>query len=256
MQLQHDTVGEEDRYLHVAITIVAFVAMFTKFVVSRATTAIRAECVQWGMGQNTPFSGRGSILLPKMTHDPEGLTANKISVIEQVAYKNNAFIIVLRETHRTTADKLVTPNLSLAGSVLSRKHGLATFVNGRLQWSFVDQSPEQSETECLYVDVAGYKIINVYKPTRSRFTSTATPTFSHPSLYVGDFNCHVSTGVTTKHLLTVRTWTLGQHPTTLDCCMTQRKRPVSLLTDGTSAPIWTWPSRVSARTANCRTHVF
>jgi len=205
MQLQHDTVGEEDRYLHVAITIVAFVAMFTKFVVSRATTAIRAECVQWGMGQNTPFSGRGSILLPKMTHDPEGLTANKISVIEQVAYKNNAFIIVLRETHRTTADKLVTPNLSLAGSVLSRKHGLATFVNGRLQWSFVDQSPEQSETECLYVDVAGYKIINVYKPTRSRFTSTATPTFSHPSLYVGDFNCHVSTGVTTKHLLTVRT---------------------------------------------------
>jgi len=45
----------------------------------------------------------------------------------------------------------------------------------------------------LCIDVAGYKIINVYKPPRSRFTPTAIPTFPHPSLYVGDFNCqHVN----------------------------------------------------------------
>jgi len=45
----------------------------------------------------------------------EGLTANKISAIEQLAYKNKAFIVVLQETHCTTADKLVIPNFSLAG---------------------------------------------------------------------------------------------------------------------------------------------
>jgi len=28
-----------------------------------------------------------------------GLTANKISVIEQIAYKNKVFIIVLQESH-------------------------------------------------------------------------------------------------------------------------------------------------------------
>ena len=39
------------------------------------------------------------------------------------------------------------------------------------------------------MDVAGYKIINVYKPPRSRLTPTAIPTFPHPSLYVGNFNC-------------------------------------------------------------------
>jgi len=39
----------------------------------------------------------------------EGITANKISVIEQLAYKNKAFIIVLQETHCITADKLVIP---------------------------------------------------------------------------------------------------------------------------------------------------
>jgi len=91
-------------------------------------------------------------MLPK-PHDPtelqlntEGITANKISVIEQLAYKNKAFIIVLQETHWTTADKHVIPNFSPARSILSRNHGLDTFVYQRLEWSLVDQSPEQSET--------------------------------------------------------------------------------------------------------------
>jgi len=62
-----------------------------------------------------------------------------------------------------------------------------------LEWSLVDQSPGQSETEWLCVEVVGCKLINVYKPTRSRFTPTAIPTFPYPSLYVGDFNCqHVN----------------------------------------------------------------
>ena len=123
------------------------------------------------------------------------LTADKISVIEQLAYKNKAFIIVLQETHCTFADKLAIPNFSQAGSILSRKHGLATFVHERLEWSLVDQSPEQSETEWLCGDVAGYNILDVYKPPRSRFTPTAILTFPHRSLYVGDFNCqHVNWG--------------------------------------------------------------
>jgi len=70
----------------------------------------------------------------------EGLTANKTSIIEQLAYKNKAFIIVLQETHCTTADKLVIPNFQLAGSVLSGNHGLAKFVHERLEWSLVNQS--------------------------------------------------------------------------------------------------------------------
>ena len=54
------------------------------------------------------------------------------------------------------------PTFLPAGLILSRNHGLATFVHERLEWSLVDQSPEQSETEWLCVDVAGYKIINIY----------------------------------------------------------------------------------------------
>jgi len=84
----------------------------------------------------------------------EGLTAGKITVIEQLAYKNKAFIIVLQETHCTTADRVVILNFSPAGSVLSRNHVLATFVHELLEWSLVDQSPEQSATEWLCGDVA------------------------------------------------------------------------------------------------------
>jgi len=125
----------------------------------------------------------------------EGLTAKKIYVIEQLAYRNKAFSIVLRQSHCTTSDKLVIPNFSLDGSVLSRNHGLATFVHEPLEWSLVDQSLELSETDWSCVDVARYEIINVYKPPRSRFTPTGIPTFPHPSLYVAN----MSTGVTTKH---------------------------------------------------------
>jgi len=158
----------------VALPVAAFLKMLTKSVNLRATTATRTGCVRHGAGHQTPFSGHGSRnaaedLRPNILQlNTEGLTADKISVIEQLAYKNKAFIIDLLETHCTTADKLVIPNFSLAGSILSRNHGLAMFVREWLEWSLVDQSPEQSETEWLCVDVAGYKIVNVYKPPRSR----------------------------------------------------------------------------------------
>jgi len=235
--------------------------MSTKPVTTRTTTASCAGYVQRGLGRETPGAGRGSgnaagdDARPSILQlNTAGGTANKINVIEQLAYKNKTFIIVLQETHCTTADKLVTPNFSPAGSVLSTEDDLVRFVHERLEWSLDDQSPEQSETEWLCVDVTGYKIIDVYKSPRSRFTPMAIPTFTHPSLHVGDSTAN--TGVTKKHPLTVRACTPGQHPTTLDCCMAQRKQPFSPLTNGTSAPTQTWPSRVSARTTDCLTDVF
>jgi len=178
-----------------ALPVAAFLEMLTKSVSKRATNVTHAGCVQREMGQTTPFSGRGSRNAAEDDPRPnilqlntEGLTDNKISVIELLAYKNKAFIIVLQETHCVTADKLVIPNFPLAGSILRRNHGLATFVHERLEWSLVDQSPDQSETEWLCVDVAGYKVVNVYKPPRSLLTCTTIPAFPHPSLYAGGFN--------------------------------------------------------------------
>jgi len=81
----------------------------------------------------------------------------------------------------------------------------------------------------LCIEVAGYKIINAYKPPHSRFTPTAILMFPHPRVCtLVTSTANTSTGVTTKHLLMVRAWTPGQYPTTLDCCITQRKQPASL----------------------------
>ena len=56
----------------------------------------------------------------------------------------------------------------------------------------------QLETEWRCIYLAGYKTFNVYKASSSRLTPTAIPTFPHPSLYVGDFNCQHANKVYSK----------------------------------------------------------
>ena len=113
----------------------------------------------------------------------------KICIVSHLANRCNTLVILLLETHCAHADRLVVSNYTLAGWALSRKHCLATFVREQLIWTFADQSLEGSATECLRVNVDGYKIVNIYKPPNSQLTPTAIPVLQHPCLYSGDFNC-------------------------------------------------------------------
>ena len=125
-------------------------------------------------------------------HSPsniEGLNASKMNVLHHLAMQSETLVILLQETYCTDAEKLVLPNYQLAGSSLSRKDGLATFVHERLRYTLLDQSPPTSEIEWLCVDVDGCKIVNVYKPTPTRLRTLDLPVFPHPCLYAGDFNC-------------------------------------------------------------------
>jgi len=88
--------------LHVALPVRTWLKMSTKSVTRRATTATRAGCVQRGLGRVTPGARRGSRDAAEDDPRPnilqlttEGITANKTSVIEQLAYKNKAFIVVV-----------------------------------------------------------------------------------------------------------------------------------------------------------------
>ena len=106
--------------------------------------------------------------VPVLQLNIEGLTASKMNVLHYLAVLYEALIILLHETHCACADKLTMPGFALAGSSLSGKHGLDTFVHDRLKWILVDQFPTTSETEWLCVDVNGYRIVNVYKPPPTR----------------------------------------------------------------------------------------
>ena len=96
------------------------------------------------------------------------------------AMQFETLVILLQETHCTDAEKLVLPNYQLAGSSLSRKHGLATFVHERLRYTLFDQSPPTSEIEWLCVNVDGYKIFNVYKPPPTSIANPGSPSVSSP----------------------------------------------------------------------------
>ena len=112
-----------------------------------------------------------------------------MNVFYYLALQSEALVILLQETHCTDAEKLVLPNYQLAGSSLSRKHGLATFVHVRPRYTLLDQSPPTSEIQWLSVDINGHKIVNVYKPPPTRVQSLNLPVFPHPCFYASDFNC-------------------------------------------------------------------
>ena len=96
----------------------------------------------------TPFSGLGDV--PQSGHTVnefrrpailqlkiKGLTASKMNVLYHLAVQIEVLVILLQETHCTCADNLTIPGFAIAGSSLSRKHGLATFVHDRLKWRSV-----------------------------------------------------------------------------------------------------------------------
>ena len=168
----------------------------------RVSTHSDVQC--GSANRQTSFSGQGNvrIKMPFSGHiankfrrptilqlNIEGFTASKMNVLHHLAMQSEALVILLQETHCTDAEKLVLPNYQLAGSSLSRKHGLATFVHERLRYTLLDQSPPTLEIEWLCVDVDGYKIVNVYKPPPTRLQTLDLPVFPHPCLYAGDFNC-------------------------------------------------------------------
>ena len=111
-----------------------------------------------------------------------------MNILYHLTLQSEALVMLLQDAHCTDAEKLVLPNYQLAGS-LSRKHGPAIFVHKRLRYMLLDQSPPTSKIEWLHVDVDGYKIVNIYKPSPMRLQTLDLPVFPHPCLYAGDFNC-------------------------------------------------------------------
>ena len=202
--------------------------------------------------RQTSFSGRGNvrIKLPFSGHiankfrrptilqlNIKGLTASKMNVLHHLALQSEALVILLQETHCINAEKLVFPNYQLAGSSLSRKHGLATFVHERLRYTLLDQSPLTSEIEWLCVNVDSYKIVNVYKPPPTRLQSLDLPVFPHPCLYAGNFNCRHAAGVTMTTVRTVSAWLAGQELIVLPSYIMPRTLLIFIPAAGTLAPI-------------------
>ena len=216
----------------------------------RVSTHSDVQC--GSANRQTSFSGRGNvrIKLPFSGHiankfrrltilqlNIEGLTASKMNVLHHLAMQSEALVILLQETHYTDAERLVLPNYQIAGSSLSRKHGLDTFVHQRLRYTLLDQSPPKSEIEWLCVDVDSYKIVNVYKPPPTRLRTLDLPVFPHPCFTLAILTVVMLTGVMTTTVRTVSAWLDGQVLIVFPCYIMPRTLPVFIPAAGTLAPI-------------------
>ena len=165
----------------------------------------------------------------------EGLTASKMNVLHHLALQSEALVILLQETHCTDAKKLVLPNYQLAGSSLSRKHGLATFVHERLRYTLLDQSSPTSEIEWLCVDVDGYKIVNIYKPRDCE--TWISQCFLTPVSTLAILIVVMLTEITMTTVRIVSAWLVGQVLIVLPSYIMPRTLPVFIPGAGTLAPI-------------------
>ena len=160
-----------------------------------------------------------------------------MNVLQYLALPSEALVILLQETHCNNVENLILPNYQLAGSSLSRKHGLTMFVYERIRYILLDQSPPTLEIEWLCVDVDGYKIINVYKAPPTQLQSLDLPVFPHPCFYTSGFNCrHVDWGYDSNSL-DGECWLAGQVLIVLPSYTTPKTPPVFTLAAGTLAPI-------------------
>ena len=117
--------------------------MFSKSLLIGQTSFLRRRNA-W---KNCPFSGH---IVNKFRRpiifwlNIGGLTASKTNALHYFALQSEALFILLQEIHCIDAEKLVIPNYQLAGSSLSRKHGLATFVHERQKYMVLDQHRRSS----------------------------------------------------------------------------------------------------------------
>ena len=101
--------------------------------------------------QKMPFSGH---IIKKFRRPTirqlniQGLTGSKMTYGSKTSCRREeALVTIPLETHCTTTQRPVIANFKVSGSSLSRKHGLATFVHERLNWTWTvcSQFPPSSD---------------------------------------------------------------------------------------------------------------
>lgn len=117
----------------------------------------------------------------------EGLT--KLDIILHLAHSHKVASILLQETHCGEEDILKLPGFDLAGSILSKQHGIATLVRSNFSRKATGQSPPGSSVEWLSTTVQATSVVNVYKPPPSPLSTSALPSVLAPTTCAGDFNC-------------------------------------------------------------------
>ena len=120
----------------------------------------------------------------------EGLSAAKRAVISRIAQEHNVDVLCLQETPvlatNNIAESYKTYGYDLIIATPSVVFGRATYERSDTADVFSISSSDFSDA----VQVGGFKIVNVYKLPSAHWNESVLLIFSHPVMYVGDFNSH------------------------------------------------------------------
>ena len=201
--------------------------------------------------RQTPFSGRGDVPLSEhivnkfraptvLQQNIEGLTASKINVLHHLAVQYEALVILLQKSHCTCANKLTIPGFILAGSFLSRKHCLATFVHDGLNGPLlISLQLHRRLSGCAWTLMVIELSLstNLHLRDCKHLISQCSLT---PFSLLATLIVHMSTGVIEPAVPMKSALLLGQASTALSLSTTQRTLPPFILADGTLAPTLIW----------------
>jgi len=141
--------------------------------------------------QHASFSGRAALEtveshnLAILRLNIEGATPSKMIILEQLAKKNSATVVILQETHKEDPTILKIPGYVLAGHTKSKHHGLATLIKEDVPWTATGQSATDSTVEWLTTKVLKTTIVNVYKPPANRQGPDSLPMHQHQLSMLG-----------------------------------------------------------------------
>lgn len=124
----------------------------------------------------------------------EGCSQEKAIILNQILKNIDPEVICLQETH-TVNDQDLFKRCLLSGydvidAVHDRRFGIAIYVKSTIQDCEFICNENLNNVACQCIRVCGVHVVNVYKPPSSNWSDSNIPIFSHPSIYIGDFNSH------------------------------------------------------------------
>lgn len=126
----------------------------------------------------------------------EGISKSKCEYLSRLCCENNVDIITLQEIHTKDDSDLQgrgkIPGYRLVDALHDEHHvyGIATYVRMDIADYRVVFKASTDNIFILAVMVCGTSIVNMYKPPLVIWPTPPFKLFTHPAIYVGDFNSH------------------------------------------------------------------
>lgn len=125
----------------------------------------------------------------------EGISKAKTEYLQRLTTENNTDIILLQEMHTANEEQLLSrgrlQGYTLAAALHHRQYGCATYIRENIRnWAVVHTS-DVDDISIIAVRINELTVVNVYKPPSRSWPENMFPNIvSHPTVLMGDFNCH------------------------------------------------------------------